>query len=267
MLDRVTITGADDSVDPSHLFELAAEFPFVEWGLLFSLRREERKPRWPTLSWLDCLFDLARGRSDTPRFSLHLCGPALIRFLEGSPTLFSGARESVPGGLLQLCRRVQLNTHGEPTGWSQTSMAAMWRERLPMTEVICQIDGGVGSSILRDLEDNSVDAFPFHDLSHGAGVLPESWPSVADRAYVGFGGGLGPDNLEKQIRLIAEAASGATHWIDMETRVRTRVGLEQDYLDLKKVLRCLEIARPYIGAAEPSAPLRDVAAQNSGVEA
>ena len=32
ILDRVTITGADDSVRPTDLLELSREFPFVEWG-------------------------------------------------------------------------------------------------------------------------------------------------------------------------------------------------------------------------------------------
>lgn len=30
-LDRVTITGADDSVSPAELVDISAEFPFVEW--------------------------------------------------------------------------------------------------------------------------------------------------------------------------------------------------------------------------------------------
>ena len=35
MLKMVTVTGADDSVKPSDLAEIAAEYPFVEFGLLF----------------------------------------------------------------------------------------------------------------------------------------------------------------------------------------------------------------------------------------
>ena len=32
----VTITGADDSIQPSQLLDLQKEFPFVEWGILLS---------------------------------------------------------------------------------------------------------------------------------------------------------------------------------------------------------------------------------------
>lgn len=271
MLDRVTITGADDTVRPEDLWRLSREFPFVEWALLFKYRHDiEIKPRWPRLRWLESLFDLARGKSETPQFALHLCGRALIRFLEGSPAFFesedgeNGA--SVPGGLLQLCRRIQLNTHGEPTGWAPTKMAWFAHSRLPLAEIICQIDGGAGEAICNSLLEEEVGAVAFFDLSHGAGVLPDRWPSpeyIGDcgpdgeqqYAYHGYGGGLGPDNLEAEIPRILEAAKGhptmtrGRIWIDMETKVRSIVD-GRDVFDLDKVRRCLEIAAPFVGKTE-----------------
>ena len=50
MLTRVTITGADDAVDPGALVALSAEFPFVEWGILFSKSREG-EARYPSAEW------------------------------------------------------------------------------------------------------------------------------------------------------------------------------------------------------------------------
>lgn len=38
-LTRVTITGADDAVEPAELQALSHEFPFVEWGILHSYKR------------------------------------------------------------------------------------------------------------------------------------------------------------------------------------------------------------------------------------
>ena len=34
MLQTVTLTGADDSVNPEDLIAISKEFPFVEWGIL-----------------------------------------------------------------------------------------------------------------------------------------------------------------------------------------------------------------------------------------
>ena len=36
ILDRVTITGADDSIHVEQLAELSQAYPYVEWGILVS---------------------------------------------------------------------------------------------------------------------------------------------------------------------------------------------------------------------------------------
>jgi hypothetical protein len=35
-LKTVTITGADDAVDPEELLQIQQRYPFVEWGILLS---------------------------------------------------------------------------------------------------------------------------------------------------------------------------------------------------------------------------------------
>jgi hypothetical protein len=40
MLERVTITGADDSTSIDEMLALSRRFPFVEWGILVSKRHE-----------------------------------------------------------------------------------------------------------------------------------------------------------------------------------------------------------------------------------
>jgi len=51
-LTRVTLAGADESVDPKELSALSAEFPFCEWGILLSEKRAG-SPRYPGLDWLN----------------------------------------------------------------------------------------------------------------------------------------------------------------------------------------------------------------------
>lgn len=36
IIDRVTITGADDSTDVNWMQEMQDKYPFVEWGILVS---------------------------------------------------------------------------------------------------------------------------------------------------------------------------------------------------------------------------------------
>ena len=65
MLTRVTITGADDDVDPEALLALSREFPFVEWGILYSAKRVGT-PRYPTTEWMARLPPVPKA--------FHLCG-------------------------------------------------------------------------------------------------------------------------------------------------------------------------------------------------
>ena len=56
ILDRVTMTGADDSVDPQKLVDLSARYPNVEWGILFI---GGAGARFPTKLWVDELLKVA----------------------------------------------------------------------------------------------------------------------------------------------------------------------------------------------------------------
>lgn len=71
-LHTVTITGADDAVDPRHLFELSREFPYVEWAILRSIGRVGTN-RYPSEAWLHELGHEALKHRDA-RFAAHLCG-------------------------------------------------------------------------------------------------------------------------------------------------------------------------------------------------
>src|SRR6185503_2749693 len=72
-LDRVTITGADDSIDPKTLVRLSRRFPFVEWGILLSESSFPRgSVRFPSRAWVETL--LATDGSSLLQLSGHLCG-------------------------------------------------------------------------------------------------------------------------------------------------------------------------------------------------
>ena len=70
-INQVTLTGADDSVRPAHLIEISREYPFVEWGLLFS-KSQQGTARFPSLNWLQELNHVAEGQN--LNLCAHLCG-------------------------------------------------------------------------------------------------------------------------------------------------------------------------------------------------
>lgn len=253
-LDRVTITGADDSVEPQDIVDLSREFPFVEWGILASQKSTGRSSRFPSREWMIRLQAVA---SQNPmNLSLHLCGRWVRELLIGKRC------EQLDDAALFLFQRVQLNFHAENTRCHPLDFCHAL-STMGDREFIFQIDGSGGNEHLEAVNDAAdchnyrLKTVALFDLSGGAGVLPESWPKpiylnatpgphgegVEQWAYHGYAGGLSPDNLAVQIPLIAQAADGARFWIDMETRVRSD---DDRQFDLGKVRKALEIAAPFV---------------------
>lgn len=253
-LDRVTITGADDSVDVNDLLAISKDFPFVEWGILFSAGKPPR-PRFPSAGWLHKLIML---HYESPlSLSMHLCGRHISGLQEPGYK-----RNFVLQGLYKIFSRVQLNFHGEPVPESSWKPLAEnlneWHDWRPKTQFIFQADG-VNNDLLGDVlgiaEDSPryFDGVILFDCSHGAGVSPESWPeplyyeSDVRMAYHGYAGGLGPDNLAAEIPRIEAVADNCRTWIDMETKVRSD---DDKTFDLAKVRQCLEICSPFVHSGE-----------------
>ncbi len=251
ILDRVTITGADDSIRPEELLPLTEQFLFVEWGILAS-EKMMGSPRFPSMEWIDRLQTLAIKHDML--LSLHLCGRWVRQLLMGLLV--------APQTLIRCpeFQRVQLNFHAENTPCDPGKLhSILWS--LGDTQFIFQIDGAGGNKHLEALYaengDEFVDAVPLFDLSGGAGIVPKVWPEPQymandiDFIYHGYAGGLGPHNLEAELPRIADASGPARIWIDMETHVRS----DHDRLfDLDKARRALEICEPMIGREWPMKP-------------
>lgn len=236
MIKRVTMTGADRSVYPQSLSDLSGDFPFVEWGILQSRKSNDWRPRFPGPSWLT---EMARMKEKNPeiKLSLHLCGEYVKEFLVGDFRVW----EELPVNLFE---RVQLNTHGEPHEWKALPVAAFIDDH-PNHEFIFQYDN-VNTDLLEAVAKAGVkNISALYDLSHGAGILPKEYPRPLEFCKTGYAGGLGPQNLESEIKKIMEASHNHETWIDMETHVRSFKPIEighDDVFDLDKVQRCLEIA-------------------------
>lgn len=231
-LDRVTITGADDSVAPEDLIILGERYPFVEWGILFSGSRQGTA-RYPSADWLARLGKLA---GKLPNLCAHLCGTWVRNIvLEGAPTWWS-KYEPLP----VIFKRVQLNFHGQFHKAGPVFPPRLRRLGMIHQEFILQHDGVNDGTILSLAKDLPV--VPLFDRSGGAGVVPASWPAPIWR-YQGYAGGLGPDNIEDEIHRILDVAGDSRIWIDMETKVRSA---DDERFDLDKVEICLKRAAPFV---------------------
>lgn len=241
MLKTVTITGADNSIRLDELFKLSDKFPFVEWGILVS-RSSQGTPRFPSFLWMLELSDMNEARAldgkEPIKLSCHLCGAYVRELLGGDDKFIKTELETI----WDMFNRVQINTHGEPHNTGFLFSDGLNLNDGDKKEWIFQFDN-VNSEIMEEAIHDGVNAAALFDLSHGAGVLPEDWPKPIHNIHCGYAGGLSPENLKNQIKIIEGVVGKTPIWIDMETHVRSNGDLQ---FDLEKVEKCLLIAEPWV---------------------
>lgn len=232
MITKVTITGADDSVYPTDLLNLSIQYPFVEWGILVS-QTQQGDFRFPSIKWMEELSNLKMisQQGEKLKLSCHFCGRYVREIMKGVSNFGNHI-----GFIWNKFDRVQLNFHGDKH-FVFNEMFTLLR-KFPEKEFIFQYDGVNNDILLRALA-HEINCSALFDLSHGAGLLPSEWPNLLQEVKCGYAGGLSPENLVEQIKLIEEKAGEKEIWIDMETHVRSNMDMQ---FDLDKVRRCLEIA-------------------------
>lgn len=192
----ITFTGADEQTDLGRMHALSEAYP-IEWGILFSPKRQGSDPRYPPMTFVRQLIKHGRW----PRLAAHLCGGHTLCVMDG---------HALPADLDEMLLyhfgRVQIN--GAPVhAWKKVHEWAMCRSITP----IMQCADGWPSSYAVDW---------LFDKSGGRGKVPASWPAHPPAGRrVGFAGGLDPDNVAQHVEAIA-GTSDLTYWIDMETGVR-----------------------------------------------
>ncbi len=233
-LKQVTLTGADDSIQPEELFKLHKLYPFVEFGILFS-KSSEGNYRFPSRIWLNHLYELY-SKDSSLNLSMHLCGKWVRDLCQGLDT-FVWDNKSILG----MFTRLQLNFHTYPHLINNLFIPNLKSNKGNIKQYVFQLDGK-NHNIYQDAVSNGVNAVPLYDLSGGNGVLPKQWDSPIGN-YCGYAGGLSPSNLQEQLIKIEQVIGDNPIWIDAETHVRS---LDNKKFDLIKVTDFLKIAKPYV---------------------
>jgi hypothetical protein len=136
-INRVTITGADNSIEPIELVRLGRKYPFSEWGILTSERNtfapgNKGTPRYPSPDWISELKSMS-WTTQVLNLSLHVCGRWVRDLLLGEM--------SIPTEFLEQFKRIQLNFHAERTKCNPDEFSRLLKNL--KKEFIFQIDGYV----------------------------------------------------------------------------------------------------------------------------
>lgn len=219
----VTLTGIDDHTDLGALAALAAEFPFVEFGVLLS-SSSTGKGRYPSAATMAAL----AGRAEDLRLSGHLCG-ALVKALVKDGDLEPA--QQLAGPLWPRLSRLQINIKGREheVSVNATVSALMAKKPTALSEVILQCaDLAVVRPLAEGISAAGLKASLLFDRSGGKGELPREWPEGDFVFPCGWAGGLSPSNVAAELARIAPKTKGP-FWIDMEGQLR-----DADRLDLAK---------------------------------
>lgn len=242
MLNKVTITGADNGTNPQEMAEISEDFPFVEWGILVMPNKKHDLPdRFPSKAWINENLRKAWFNCKSLRLSAHLCKDYARQICDGKWDFLDDHLL-----LWTMVDRIQINlrkivevTPSLIHGVRLTLYHGIHNFNKRQTPVILQTTSFTNDLLLQEnFRFNCIQAL--FDVSAGNGILPENWPSNDVNFYTGYAGGLTPENLQENLEKM-NAVATKPYWIDVESGVRTGC-----CLDMHKVRAFLEIAEKYI---------------------
>lgn len=218
-----SFTGVDNHTSIPDMLALSHRYPFIEWGVLFSLTAstDVKDKRYPALEHILELNAVFAANPDV-NAALHICGKAAYGVIDGSLDLSTYFKHFQRIQLNIISSRIKvdnlknlINAYPDKTFMTQHNSA---NNQL--------------AALLQDCPNHAV----LFDASGGRGISPEIWPEHLTPKFCGYAGGLGPDNIEMQLQLINKSAGTHNIWIDMEGRLRT----EEDIFSLEK---CEKVAQ------------------------
>ena len=207
----VTFSGVDETADLERLKEIRSHYFTVEWGLGLAVERQNPEAGFPGVDWICQL-------APELNLSAQLTGKSSRAFLMGDDTELMAKY----GKVWPLFRRIQINS---TDGIDQVDLPRLSQliAKNPDKQIILRIRD-------RDLEvadalvAQGISCSTLFDESEVEESAQKKWPKGLKRfAACGYAGGLGPDNIYKQLTPILNAAQSAERWwVEIDSCLRTQ---------------------------------------------
>jgi hypothetical protein len=227
ILDRVTITGADDSVDPKQLYNISMSYPFVEWGILL-YPEKFGKPRYPSKEWIN---NFIENKPPWVMSALHICGDKNINEFSWHPT----------DPLYMPFNRIQLNTFFDCCNLLQIHTITTSIIHLKdIHDIIIQHNEKNHEYIqyLQNKYKNKIKYSVLFDSSRGNGIEIDHIKQPISNLPCGYAGGISPSNVANVLTKLDILPCSYRTWIDIESGIR-----ENNEFNLSKVLDVLNQCR------------------------
>lgn len=224
LINKLTITGADDSVDPIQLINLSKLYPFVEWGILYSVNKEGTN-RYPSQKWINIL------NNYEVNLSAHFCG-------WHSKSVLEGGKYYLINNLTPNYKRVQLNYSFFNFLYDLESLYK-YSESITNRKIILQHNNKNSEPLRKHKPTENINIL--YDSSGGRGKVISGINQPFINNYTGYSGGLSPENIEHFCDLITKYPNESNVWLDLESGVRT-----DNVFDIKKVEEVLSIVSKFV---------------------
>lgn len=228
-LTTVTMSGIDETVNRYGLADIYDRYPFVEFGILRSKKRQGVEKRYPSQDWVhEAVCNMS------VRFSFHLCG----EWSRGHQPLswaLSHRHE------FETAARIQLNIAALEPATIQVPWSAMDIFAEVGKPVVVQFKR-MPTRPMPDVPSRSI----LLDASGGEGKLIADLPSsIPAGLRIGFAGGLDHKNVASVLEKIMAIPGDNEIWIDAESGLRDA---DNNFI-IEKAELFVKAALPFVDAA------------------
>lgn len=223
-LRYISLTGADDLLDISHLESFSKRYPLFECAILMFPERDSLA-RNPSKSWREAFY-----QSSVKNRAIHLCGTAINKLANEDQDLINE---------LQHVQRVQINLKAQWASVELVQQLIKVIEKYPDIEFITQ-HNELNTDYFQYWDKVANHSY-LYDASLGKGLAPDAWLAPLGSKRTGYAGGMNSDNVLANTIKIAHVSGKTPVWIDMETGIRT-----DDQFDLCKAEKVLALVTQYV---------------------
>jgi len=223
----VTFAGIDETADVERLREIRSHYFTVEWGLGLAVEHQGRAAGFPSVEWICKL-------APELNLSAQLWGKTAAEFLQGDDTELIAHY----GDVWSLFRRIQINS---TDGTDRVDLPGLTHllEKNPDKQIILRIRDR-NLEVADALAAQGISCSTLFDESEGQESAQKKWPKGLKRfAGCGYAGGLGPDNIYKQLTPILNAAQSAERWwVEIDSSLHAKEH-DQDLFSLVSCKRAI----------------------------
>ena len=227
----VTFSGVDETADGERLKEIRSLYFTVEWGLWLDVERQGREVGFPSLDWM-------RRLAPDLNLSAQLSGKNATDFLRGD----DAGLIAHYGELWPLFRRIQINVN--PVSMEMVDLPRLTQlvKRQIGKQLVLRVRDR-NLEIADALVSQEIPCSALFDQSDFQDPAQKKWPKGIKRfAGCGYAGGLGPDNIYKQLSPLLNAAQSAERWwVEMDRCLR----LTDKGRDIFSLASCQRVIREF----------------------